>query len=216
MSKSKQLCNIKSIAINKLIAHPDNPNRISRGCFLKLVRNIERTGLYEPLVVRPHRQKAGCYELINGHHRCKALEQLGYKQANCVVWDVDDKQVDIFLTTLNRLSGADLLDKKAAIFKRLTQRMQAGELGKLLPQTAKQIERLGSLKRPAVPVKTSYKDFANPMVFFVSDSQQKIIEEAFSDARPFGKTRAESNATALTNISQYYIDNHSKEHGYKP
>lgn len=44
---------IQSIEINKLMPHPDNPNRMSKSTFAKLVRNIERTGRYEPLVVRP-------------------------------------------------------------------------------------------------------------------------------------------------------------------
>ena len=35
---------IKTIAIDKLIAHPDNPNRMSKRDFAKLVRNIQRTG----------------------------------------------------------------------------------------------------------------------------------------------------------------------------
>ena len=35
---------IQTIAIEKLIPHPDNPNRQSKANFAKLVRNIERTG----------------------------------------------------------------------------------------------------------------------------------------------------------------------------
>ena len=48
---------IQSIALDGLIAHPDNPNRMSSGNFAKLVRNIEQTGRYEPLIVRPYREK---------------------------------------------------------------------------------------------------------------------------------------------------------------
>ena len=35
-------------------------------------RNIERTDCYEPLVVRPHPNKHGFFQIINGHCRCKA------------------------------------------------------------------------------------------------------------------------------------------------
>jgi ParB-like chromosome segregation protein Spo0J len=52
---------IKSIALSKLVAHPDNPNVMSEATFRKLVRNIERTGLYEPIVVRVHPEKQNCY-----------------------------------------------------------------------------------------------------------------------------------------------------------
>ena len=52
---------IQSIALDKLVAHPDNPNRMSKAKFAKLLRNIERTGRYEPLVVRPCPQKPDCF-----------------------------------------------------------------------------------------------------------------------------------------------------------
>ena len=71
---------IKTIVLSKLIAHPDNPNVMSDSTFRKLVRNIERTGLYEPIVVRPHPDEkdhsatADKFQIINGHHRVKALE----------------------------------------------------------------------------------------------------------------------------------------------
>ena len=83
---------IHSIALDKLVGHPGNPNIMSSDKFGKLVRNIERTGRYEPLVVRPHPAKAGFFEIINGHHRSKALAKLGRERADCVVWDVDDAQ----------------------------------------------------------------------------------------------------------------------------
>ena len=99
---------IKTVPIEKLIAHPDNPNRMSDKTFAKLVRNIKKTGRYEPIIVRP---KGDSYEIINGHHRIKALQQLGIKTADIVIWDVNDNETDILLTTLNRLSGSDELEK---------------------------------------------------------------------------------------------------------
>jgi hypothetical protein len=98
---------LKTIAINKLAAHPANPNVMSEVKFNKLVRNIERTGLYEPIVVRAHPKKKDYFQIINGHHRVKALEKLDRKVADCVVWDVDDEQAEVLLATLNRLTGSD-------------------------------------------------------------------------------------------------------------
>ena len=163
---------IKQIALSKLIAHPDNPNVMSDATFRKLVRNIERTGLYEPIVVRPHPDKKGHFEIINGHHRVKALERLGHKEADCVVWDVDDEQTAVLLTTLNRLAGSDTLAKKIELLKKLTERMGTAQLAKLLPQTAKQIERLTNLRLNSVPVRLNAESFAVPLVFFVTKQQQ--------------------------------------------
>ena len=139
---------VQSIALDKLVAHTDNPNRMSKAKFAKLIRNIERTGRYEPLVVRSCPRKLECFQIINGHHRWRALRELGYKTAEVVVWDVNDQDTDILLATLNRLGGSDVLDKKLALLKRLNQsafRGQASELAKLLPQTANQIKRLTEL-----------------------------------------------------------------------
>ena len=136
----------ESIAISKLIAHPDNPNVMSRAVFGKLVRNIERTGLYEPIVVRPHPKEKGRFQIINGHHRVKALEKLGRKVADCVVWDVDDGQTDVLLATLNRLTGCDELSGKIELLRKLKERFSSAELAKILPNTRRQIEQLTNLK----------------------------------------------------------------------
>jgi ParB-like chromosome segregation protein Spo0J len=182
---------IQKVPIESLVAHPDNPNRMSGKVFSKLVRNIERTGRYEPIVVRPcpatnchscenplgdalrrrnpdigENTGCDCFQIINGHHRVKALEQLGKKIADVVVWDVDDKEADILLATLNRLGGSDVLEKKLALLKRLNKQIESRKLAKLLPQTVTQINRLVNLKRPTMPAKLNRRSLTKPLVFF--------------------------------------------------
>jgi hypothetical protein len=202
---------IQSIALDKLDAHPDNPNQQSKVNFSKLVRNIERTGRYEPLIVRPCPDKVGCFQIINGYHRHQALTKLGYKSADCIVWDIDDEQVDILLATLNRLGGSDKLSKKLKLLKRLNKRTEAAELAKLLPQTEMQIKRLTNLKMPSAPAKITTKYFANPVVFFLTDTQQQQIENALSlvDEPKAEMTKAAKRAAALVHIAGYFL-NHSK------
>jgi len=208
---------VQLIPMEKLIAHPDNPNRMSKSNFTKLVRNIERSGRYEPIVARPHPQQAGCYQIINGHHRCEALAKLGHKQVDAVVWDIDDEQVDILLATLNRLGGSDELSKKLKLLEMLNKNIAYEGLAKLLPFTRSQIERLTNLKRQTMPAPTSvFRQKvmgANPMVFFVNDVQERTIREALSlvegtAVRGQGSgqgSRAERNAAALTKIAEHYI-----------
>ena len=213
---------IKSIALSKLLAHPDNPNVMSDATFRKLVRNIERTGLYEPIVVRPHPEKkdhsatADKFQIINGHHRVKALEQLGHKEADCVVWDVDDEQTAVLLTTLNRLAGSDTLAKKIELLKKLTERMGTAQLAKLLPQTAKQIERLTNLKLAIAPLKAQAEQFAIPIVFFVTKQQQEIIENALSSVenRVLNNemTKAQRRAAAITEIASKFLGTENVRH----
>jgi ParB/RepB/Spo0J family partition protein len=204
---------IQLIPLEKLIAHPDNPNRMSKANLAKLVRNIEQSRRYEPIIVRQHPQKKGCFQIINGEHRCKALARLGYKEANSIVWDVNNEQTDVLLTTLNRLTGTDQIEKKLALLRRLNKKIKADELAKLLPATAKQIERLVNLKRPNQPTNVSPQLFANPIVFFLDNDQQQIVENAISlVSEPETKTtKAAKRAAALTHIAQYYNNGQAKK-----
>jgi len=89
MRESLHANRVTSIPIDRLAAHPGCPNRMGKRNFARLVRNIERTGRYEPLVVR--RQGDG-FQIINGHNRWLALKQLGCQSVDAVVWDLDDAQ----------------------------------------------------------------------------------------------------------------------------
>jgi hypothetical protein len=222
---------IQSIPIEKLVPHPDRPNRLSKRKFAKLIRNIERTGRYEPLVVRPcpatnchspqdalrccesrnpdvgEIEKHNCFQIINGYYRWKALRQLGYRTVDAVVWDVDDKDADILLATLNRLGGSDVLEKKLALMSRLNHREPSCDLAKLLPYTSKQIHRLAQMhSSPGPRIKPSKSALANAIVFFLSDAQKGIVEKALSNVQEpqSEKTRAAKNAAALTAIAQQF------------
>ena len=221
---------IQSISLEKLVAHPDNPNRMSKSKFAKLLRNIERTGLYEPLVVRPCPHKScrccakkdpndknrTCFQIINGHNRWRVLKELDYKTAEVIIWDIDDNETDIMLATLNRLGGSEILDKKITLLKRLNRSTfhgQASKLSKLLPQTASQIKRLTELNiadcRKAVNNPKSQS--LRPLVFFLSDQQQAIIKKALSAKMKESKksrTNAAKNAAALTFMAQNFINSH--------
>ena len=201
---------VTSIPIGKLIAHPGNPNRMSQRNFARLVRNIKRTGRYEPLVVRRHGDD---FQIINGHHRCMALQQLGYETADAVVWEVDDAKADILLSTLNRLGGSDVLEKKLALLDRINRNMHAREMAKLLPFTRTQIEKLKNIKVPSAPAQINIKSFAVPMIFFLNDEQQRIVEQALSRARDTlaEKTKAARSAAALTEMAQYFIRKEQKD-----
>jgi hypothetical protein len=216
---------VVSIAIDKLTAHPGNANRMSKANFAKLVRNIERTGRYEPLIVRPEPKRDGFFQIINGHHRCEALKKLGFTKADCIVWDVDDGQTDILLATLNRLCGTDEAAKKIALVKRLSERLDTKHLAKLLPYPQKQIQRLATLENsvPAIlkDIEAKSVSLAKPLVFFVTDNQKLIIERALAlamldagysildsgfEAKNKRGTKAAQRAEALCTIAQSFIN----------
>ena len=200
---------IESVSMDKLIAHPANANRMSSSAFGKLTAHIERTGNYEPVIVRPHPKRAGCYEIINGHHRVRALKKLGHTKCDCIVWLVDDSETMILLATLNRLTGHDVLDKKAELIKSLTERFSTKELAKKLPDTKTAIERLSRLAGIHKPIRLltpGHKAFLNPVVFFLTDEQKQAVDKAIAAVPDDEKeTAAQSRARAITNIARLYL-----------
>ena len=59
-----------------------------------LVESIRNNGLLEPVMVRPHKDGNG-YELIAGHRRKFALQELGIKEVDAIVRDLDDDEATI-------------------------------------------------------------------------------------------------------------------------
>jgi len=200
---------IRRISLDRLVPHPDHPNRMSRATFEKLVRNIERAGRYEPLVVRPCPGRRGFFQIINGHHRCEALRTLGHKAAEVVVWKVNDEQTDLLLATLNRLGGRDTLDRKLALLRRLSVALALRTLAQLLPQTRGQLERLVNARGPEQPTARGSRAFATPIVFFADEAQERLVTEALAQAAvglPEGLTRAGRRAAALARLARRFLD----------
>ncbi len=235
---------IMSIAIKNLKPHLENPNRMSKTNFNKLVRHIELSGRYEPIVVRPktvchcekrraeaistsgkhkiatsvtaspprNENQVSTYEILNGHHRVKALTKLGYKQCDCVVWDVDDDQARLLLATLNRLSGNDILDKKLALLNKLKAKRKLDDLSKLLPDTKTQIKKLLELRKARLTAQsTKQKEIAipNAVVFFLNDEQKQTLDKAIeyrvSSLKDRALNKAQRRAQAITDIANHFL-----------
>ena len=106
------------------------------------------------------------------------------------------------------------------MLKKLTEQMGTTQLAKLLPQTAKQIERLTNLKLTVVPLKAQAEQFAIPLVFFVTKQQQGVIENAieaaaFSEQRVAERTqttKAQHRAVAITEIASKFLGTGNVKH----
>jgi ParB-like chromosome segregation protein Spo0J len=200
---------IRRISLDRLVPHPDHPNRMSRVTFEKLVHNLERTGRYEPPVVRPCPGRRGFFQIINGHYRCEALRTLGHKAAEVLVWGVNDEQTDLLLATLNRLGGRDTLDRKLAVLQRLSVALALRKLAQLLPQTRGQLERLVNIKGSVQQTSRKGRAFATPIVFFADEAQERLVAQALAQAAvglPEGLTRAARRTAALARLARRFLD----------
>ena len=200
---------IVRVPMDKLAAHPENPNRMSKANFKKLKRHIKQTGNYEPLIVREHPEIENHFQIINGHHRAEALRQIGENFADCVVWNVDDEEARILLATLNRLGGKDVLSLKSKLIQNLSEKLDIKELSKFLPDTKQVIERLRdieNLKFEISDLKTERKAFLNTLVFFLNDEQMKTVQSALDKAMTTNGSKAERMAKAITTITNEWMN----------
>ena len=204
----------KMVALDDLLSHPLNSNVMSEDLQAKLRAHIKRTGRYPFLVVRPHPEQPGKFQVLDGHHRVSILRELGHTEARCDVWDVDDREAKLLLATLNRLAGQDIPIRRAELIHELLGEMSATDLAGLLPETDKQLEELHALLEfPADDIAEFLKQQAEQaekalprvMTFVVTPEQEELIEQAVelaSDGTP-GRDR---KSRGLANLARHFLE----------
>jgi len=201
---------LQEIALDLLEGHPENSNSMNAETLQKLKRHIERTGRYEPLTVRPHPSKEGEFQIINGHNRLRVLRALRYQAARCVVWHLDDDQTRLYLATLNRLSGSEIPERRAALLENLLSSFTVEDLSLLLPEDRKQLEELERLSRLELGEvggrNSSGEDFHVPVIlsFMLEDSGAREVNLALDLILSTGKG-VPSRGQALVHLARFYL-----------
>jgi len=211
----------RMIPLDGLRAHPLNSNVMPDDLREKLKAHIKRTGRYPFLVVRPHPDEPGKFQVLDGHHRIDVLRELGHIEARCDVWQVDDREAKLLLATLNRLQGQDVPARRAQLLHELLGEMSVDDLAGLLPETDKQIEELHALLEfPAEEIAALLEEQAEEaekvlprvMSFVVTPAQEELIEQAVelaSDGTP-GRDR---KAKGLANLARHFMETRLDEQG---
>jgi len=118
-----------------------NANRVPPATLRKIRRSIERFGVVENLVARPHPDEPGAFEVISGNHRLGILAELGHQDAPVVVVDLDDAHARVLAQTLNRTRGEDDPKAYARLLEDTLKTMTVKEVTGLLPETSASIDR---------------------------------------------------------------------------
>jgi hypothetical protein len=134
-----------NIPIEVLHAHPANPNDMSSALFEKLKTNIDLEKRYPPLIVREHPEIEGEYQVLDGHFRKMALEQLGYTSVSCYPWPCDDRTALLLLATLNRLEGQDIPARRAVLLEELADLVEPDDLEKFIPENTQRVNEMISM-----------------------------------------------------------------------
>lgn len=91
---------VMAIPIDKITDFKEHPFHVMMDeVMAKLIDSIKENDMLMPALVRP--KKDGTYEMISGHRRKFALSQLGRKEMNVIIRDLDDDQATILMVDSN-------------------------------------------------------------------------------------------------------------------
>jgi len=192
------------IQVSEIIENKYNPNEMDDSSFQKLVLNIKRKGFRKPLEVRKVNDK---YIIIDGAHRFKACKQLGFKEVECIVDDVD--VTEAMVDTLNaNIHGTHNPYKEALMFKEINQRYKLADMEKVMnynqglikdrlellglpDDIKKQIEELEEKEKREAPVILS---------FVLTQSEMDIVTDAISRSE-----NPDDKSKALVEICEQFV-----------
>lgn len=91
---------VTTIQIDKITDFKGHPFHVTMDeDMAKLIDSIKENDMLMPALVRP--KEDGTYEMISGHRRKFALSQLGRKEMNVIIRDLDDDQATILMVDSN-------------------------------------------------------------------------------------------------------------------
>lgn len=91
---------VMTIPIDKITDFKEHPFHVTMDeDMAKLIDSIKENDMLMPALVRP--KKDGTYEMISGHRRKFALSQIGRKDMNVIIRDLDDDQATILMVDSN-------------------------------------------------------------------------------------------------------------------
>jgi ParB/RepB/Spo0J family partition protein len=203
MSKAFELMEIET---GQLRPNKWNPNRMSEEMYHKLKAYIEREGLVEPIVARPHRD---AYQILGGYHRWKIAKELGYETVPCAVVDLDDRRAKILSVNLNEMKGQSVSSLLSELVHDLSQELTLEDLESQLPYSEAELK--DALELMKIPdgleayldeeVARAERERPHILSFVVEDVEavEKAIESA--SQRNGGLTRGKS----LVEIARAYV-----------
>lgn len=189
---------------------PWNANTLTPEMEAKLKASISHFGIAVALVVRPLGER---YEVLSGNQRLKALVDLGYTQAPCLLSNLDDAQARLLSQALNHLHGQDNPGLRAELLRTALAALPEADVLALLPETADSLKELVSLGQQDMAhylraFQEAQATRLKHLQFQLLQEQLPIVERALRKALPQAKeAKGDSpnlRGTALTVICQHY------------
>jgi ParB-like chromosome segregation protein Spo0J len=123
---------------SKIHPNPWNPNRITERTRSAISESLETYGQIAPLIVRPHPDIEGDFQIVDGEHRFSATE----REVLCNVIEANDEEAKKLTIILNETRGsADKMDL-SSLLADLSISLDISELLVGLPFSEQELEEL--------------------------------------------------------------------------
>jgi len=104
----EDLAEAKSIAVDLLESNPYQPRTtFDKAALAELAADIKEHGVLQPLLVRPHPQATGRYQIVAGERRFRAATVAGLPEVPCIERAMGDDEMER-LALVENVQRADL------------------------------------------------------------------------------------------------------------
>ncbi len=139
---------VVKLSLDDLRPNPYQPRKVfDQGALEELANSIKKTGVFQPVIVRPSKEKG--YELIAGERRFRASIMAGQKQIPAIIRTISDEEM-MEIAVVENLQREDLnpleeAQAYATLMEKLhlNQTQLAKRLGKSRPYIANYLRLLG-------------------------------------------------------------------------
>ena len=142
------------VSLELLDHYPDNKFRPIQGeVWEEFVSSVRKNGILTPITVRP--KEFGRYEILSGHNRKRAAEEVGIKTIQAVVKDVDDVEASAIVGVSNN-QRPDITDIEWGQMYRVTYELLKKQSGTRTDLTCSQSGNRSENKRTVDDVAEKY------------------------------------------------------------
>jgi len=149
------------VPVEKLHPNPDQPRRhFAEAQLSDLTASIAEKGVIQPLIVRPHPERSGDYEIVAGERRWRAAQRAQVHEVPVIVRGFDDFEV-IEVAIIENIQRADLNPiEEAAGYQQLMERFghTQDQMAKALGKSRSHITNLLRLLKLPDEIKASVQD----------------------------------------------------------
>lgn len=184
----------KLVKVSDLKPFEKNPRRASKEQYERLITSIKKFG-YHALILATNDLR-----IVDGHHRIRALKELGFKEIEarvCVKYLTDEDFLELIIRSNVQYANWDV-DQLANLY----------DADSLIEYGMSEAFLFGKAEEPLPDLASGEKDPFQQMTFTLHDSQAEVVKAAIAEAQklyPKDPNNENKNGNALFYIAQQFV-----------